>query len=125
MKIRNGFISNSSSSSFVIITTKEKWGEAKEKLAKKFKNYKLSEYLADILINSYGKGKKCKVLGQNALIFREDEYDEDYGADKVSELERDNKITSEDLDKLMDDVYNNTGELTDILKEDGVSYVLR
>lgn len=50
MKIRNGFISNSSSTSFVIFATKKQIDEAFKKIDKKYRAWVKSTFIRPILI---------------------------------------------------------------------------
>ena len=118
MKTRNGFVSNSSSSSFVIVTTKDKWNEAVKEFTKK-----VNKNIAKIVVSEYGQGEEAKVLGQNALVFTGIFSSEDYGTAVLDDLETSGKISDDDAEDLACEAYDKMGDFEDILKNDGVSYV--
>jgi len=118
MKTRNGFVSNSSSSSFVIITTQEKWNEA----VKKFKKL-AGEDITKIVVGEYGEPEKAKVLGQDALIFSGIICSEDYGNSVCGDLIDNTKYTEDDVYDLSIEAFEKMGKFNDILRNDGVSYV--
>ena len=115
MKTRNGFVSNSSSSSFVIITTQEKWNDAVKQFTKK-----VGENIAKIVVGEYGNPDKVKVLGQNALVFSGIVSSEEYGSSVVDKLKG---ITEDEAYDLVVEAYESMGDFDKILREDGVSYV--
>jgi hypothetical protein len=108
MKTRSGFVSNSSSSSFVIITTKEKWDEACAELTKQ-----VGKNMAHVLLSEYGEGEKAKVLGQSS---------EEFGCNGITDLEQEHGLSEEEAETLSETAYEHMGELEDILNKDGVSY---
>jgi len=113
MKTRQGFVSNSSSSSFVIVTTKEKWNSAKKSLEEK-----VGKDIAAIIVGEYGKGTNAKVLGQDALVFSGIVSSKEYGQNAID------KLGIEDPDgELSMKAYEEMEELDKILKKDGVSFV--
>lgn len=115
MKTRNGFVSNSSSSSFVIITTQEKWDAAVKKFTEQ-----VGQNIAKIVMGEYGKPEKAKILGQKALVFSGIISSDEYG----SNIDAKNLGISEDeAYDLAIEAYESMGNLDDILREDGVSYV--
>jgi hypothetical protein len=118
MKTRNGFVSNSSSSSFVIITTQDKWNEA----VKKFKKI-AGENITKIVVGEYGEPEKAKVLGQDALIFSGIICSEDYGNSVCDELINNTKCNEDEVYDLAVEAFEKMGEFNDILRNDGVSYV--
>ena len=115
MKTRNGFVSNSSSSSFVIITTQEKWNDAVKQFTKK-----VGENIAKIVVGEYGKPDKVKVLGQNALVFSGVICSEDYGSNIDA---KSLKMSEDEAYDLAIEAYESMGDFDEILREDGVSYV--
>ena len=93
MKIRSGFVSNSSSASFVILTTKKDYEKA-------LKTMSITKpETAKILKKVLGKGKKFRFYGKQGLdfsrIFSTDEF-YDYEEDATSEEEA--KETKDYLD---------------------------
>lgn len=115
MKTRNGFVSNSSSSSFVIITTQEKWKEATKKFADKHGND-----VAEIVKSEFGRGDKAKVLGQDALIFSGVISTEEFGSDWMYNNKPD--MDEDDACDLACKACEEWYDLLHILDEDGVSY---
>jgi hypothetical protein len=70
MKIRQGFVSNSSSSSFVVITTKEDWDAAVAKL----------EPLGKLMVeHCIHKPRKVKFLGRDLIAASQEISTEDFG----------------------------------------------
>lgn len=117
MKIHTGFVSNSSSSSFVIVTTREKWNAAKKLFAEnKGKN------LAHVVIAELGMPEVTSIFGQNALVFAGTIFSEDFGYNSVSELSKKGKLTPEEEDNIAVDAYASIGEFFQILSKDGGSY---
>ena len=119
MKTRAGFVSNSSSSSFVIITTKKAWDAATKELTKKLEN----KNIAKIVIGEYGEGENATVLGQKALVFQGVMTTEEYGSSTIYEMEKNGEITEEESEILSETAYEYMGDLEEILRKDGVSYV--
>lgn len=74
MKVRNGFVSNSSSSSFVIITTEGDYKEAMGKVKNKY-----SKEVADVLKEVIGGSSKFNFKGQEGISFFGTIYSESYG----------------------------------------------
>jgi hypothetical protein len=70
MKNRNCFVSNSSSSSFVIISTKENIKESLDKLPKKVK-----KFIKDTFINS---SRKVDIDGKEYLLYMGEYYTDDW-----------------------------------------------
>lgn len=73
MKIRNGFVSNSSSSSFVVLTTKENIKEALDKLPKKIK-----KFMKDTFICS---PTHVEVDGKKYLLYSGTYYTDDWSSE--------------------------------------------
>ena len=115
MKTRSGFVSNSSSSSFVIITTPEKWDEANKKFAKKH-----GDDVGEIVKSEFGRGKKANVLGQDALIFSGVISTEEFGSDWVYTNKPD--MDDDDACDLICKACEEWYDLLHILDKDGVSY---
>jgi hypothetical protein len=84
MKTRQGFVSNSSSSSFVLITTKEMLEEAKQSL---------TQFGKDLVDSVIQEPSKAKIFGKNCLVFWGEYNSEEMGSDleceKYSESEWD------------------------------------
>ncbi len=117
MKTRSGFVSNSSSSSFVIITTKEKWNEACAELTKQ-----VGKNMAHVILSEYGEGEKAKVLGKDALVFSGVQSSEEFGCNGITDLEQEHGLSEEEAETLAETAYEHMGELEAILNKDGVSY---
>jgi len=117
MKIREGFVSNSSSSSFVIVTTPEAWKNAKKKLVEK-----VGEKIAKIIVEEIGKPERAKVFGQDALVFSGVISSEEYGYVGIARLREKVELTEEEEEKLSVEAYDQHHELDKILKEDGISF---
>lgn len=118
MKTRQGFVSNSSSSSFVIVTTIEKWKAAQKSLITK-----VGKDVADVIIHDYGQGTKAKVLGQDALVFTGVISSEEYGYDATQKFVDAGTHTEDEAADLAMKAYEKMGELDKILKADGLSFV--
>lgn len=117
MKIRNGFVSNSSSSSFVIITNKESWDRAVKKFTEK-----VGENVAAVVTKAYGRPEPAKILGQNALVYQGVISSEEYGCDTLEQLIDDGKITEDESWEISQTAYESQSDFEKILVEDGLSY---
>ncbi len=118
MKIRLGFVSNSSSSSFIIVTTADAWQNAQRQLIEK-----VGEDVATIIIGEFGKPNRAKIFGQDALVFSGTISSEEYGYYGIAALKKKRNVSEDEEEDLILKAYDKQYELDKILKADGVSYI--
>ena len=114
MKTRNGFVSNSSSSSFVIITTPENWKKSCAAFKKKVDNN-----IAEIIFAEYGEGKETTVDGKKLLVFQGVISSEEFGSDAVRKLFKKGKISEDQEENLAIDAYEHLGTFDELLRANG------
>lgn len=73
MKVRHGFVSNSSSSSFCVLTTKEDYEIALDRVRKKY-----SKDAAEIVEEIFGRGKDFSFKGASGIAIVRTVFSESY-----------------------------------------------
>jgi hypothetical protein len=106
MKIRNGFVSNSSTSSFVVVTTKKAWDDSVAKL---------SELGKLVVKHEIGKPKAVHFLGKDLIALSTTISTEEFGC---------NIPNASELDPDGDQAYEEFGKFSAILRANKDALVL-
>ena len=109
MKIRNGFVSNSSSSSFVIITTQEDYNTALEKVAEKY-----NKNVAKVIERIIGGSSKFSFKGQEGISFYGTIYSESYYDEAYDLCGGENE---DEVDSICEDAYEASSDLFAFINE--------